>query len=121
MSNDMNREKLIKDLQKIRDDIEPQICLGDEDSIYLTEYQEGMKSGINIAIDALKSYRPIQTRTVYAPPEYSYVVVNENGGWYDSNAAMIKATSYRDAVIKAAARGYVVEGFGSGYRLEKVE
>lgn len=120
MSNDMNREELIKDLLKIRDGIEPQICLGDEDSIYLTEYREGVKSGINIAIDALKKYRPVQTQTVYTPPEYSYIVVNENGGWYDSNATIIKATSYRDAVVKAGALGYVVEGFGAGYRLESV-
>lgn len=116
----MNREDLIKELQQIRDGIEPQICIGDEDSIFLTEYQQGMKAGIDIAIGELKKQRPVPPAPVYIPPTYTYVVINENGGWYDTNVGIINASSRREAVKKAAERGWVVEGFRAGYRMEQM-
>lgn len=117
--NAMNREDIIRDLQGIRDSIEPQVCIGDEDSIFLTDYQQGMKAGIDIAIAELKKQRPVQTAT-YVPPQYTFVVINENGGWHDTNAGIIQASSYREAVVKASQRGWTVEGFGAGYRMEQM-
>lgn len=43
-------DKVIERLQAIIEDIKPQPVIGDDDSIYLTEYQEGMRSGLQRAI-----------------------------------------------------------------------
>ena len=47
-------ESLIKTLEANIAAIQPHITLGDDDSIYLTDYQEGIIAGIRHAIKVIK-------------------------------------------------------------------
>lgn len=48
------RDTLIKELRTTANNIKPVPTLGDDDSIYLTEYQIGLNAGLMVAISMVK-------------------------------------------------------------------